>query len=81
MSTIIEKNLVLEHLKALRNELQHFKTEAMADLAMIKQWHTSLESQVASVHADMALIHGRIDRVDTRIDRIERRIELRDEPV
>jgi|APFre7841882630_1041343.scaffolds.fasta_scaffold259240_2 predicted nuclease with TOPRIM domain len=71
--------LILEHLKAIRNELRDFKTEATADLAMIKQRLTSLESQVASVHADMALIHGRIDRVDSHIDRIERRLNLRDE--
>lgn len=72
-------NLILEHLRALRNDLRDFKTEAMADLAMIKLRLTSLESQVASIHADMALIHGRIDRVDAHIDRIERRLELRDE--
>jgi len=75
------ENLILEHLKALRNELRDFKNEATADLAMIKQRLTSLEAQVASVHADMALVHGRIDRVDSRIDRIERRLDLRNEPV
>ena len=73
------ENLILEHLRALRNELRDFKIQAMADLTMIKQRLTSLESQVASVHADMALIHDRIDRVDMRIDRIERRLELRDD--
>lgn len=72
-------NLILEHFRALRNELRDFKTEALAGLTMIKQRLTSLETQVASVHADMALIHGRIDRVDTRIDRIERRLEMRGE--
>ncbi len=70
------ENLILEHLRLLRNELRDFRTETTADLAMIKQRLTSLESQVASVHAAMALIHGRIDRVDFRIDRIERRLEL-----
>lgn len=63
------ENLILEHLKALRNDLREFKAEAMADLSMIKYQLTSLESQVASVHSDMTLIHGRI----------ERRLELRDE--
>lgn len=77
MSDSVE-NLILEHLKALRNEMRDFKSESMADLALIKQRLTSLESQVASVHGDMALIHGRIDRVDSRIDRIERRLELQD---
>jgi predicted nucleic acid-binding Zn-ribbon protein len=72
------ENLILEHLKALRNDLRDFRTESMADLATIKQKLTSLESQVASAHADMASIHGRIDRVDSHIDGIERRIELRD---
>lgn len=62
------ENLILEHLKALRNDLREFKAEAMAHLSMIKYRLTSLESQVASVHFDMALIYGRI----------ERRLELRD---
>ena len=73
------ENLILEHLKALRNDLRDFKTEATAELVMIKQRLTSLEGQVAGVHTDMALIHGRIDRVDSRMDRIERRLELRDD--
>ena len=78
MSDNVE-DLILEHLKALRIELRDFKSESMADLALIKQRLTSLESQVASVHSDMALIHGRIDRLDSRIDRIERRLELQDD--
>jgi predicted nuclease with TOPRIM domain len=73
------ENLILEHLRALRNELRDFKTETVAELTLIKHRLTSLESQVASVHADMALIHGRIDRVDSHIDRIDRRLELRSE--
>lgn len=73
------ENLLLEHLEALRNELRYFKTESIAELVLIKQRLTSLESQVAGVHSDMALIHGRIDRVDSSIDRIERRLELQDD--
>jgi hypothetical protein len=72
-------NRILEHLKALRNEVRDFRTQALDDLRMIKRRLTSLEGQVASVHADMALIHGRIDRVDLRIDRTERRLEHRDD--
>ncbi len=70
------ENLVLEHLRCLRNELKDFKGEAMAELSLIKQRLTSLEGQVASLHGDMALIHGRIDRLDVRVERMERRLEL-----
>jgi hypothetical protein len=39
-----DENLILEHLKALRNELRDFKTQTMADLSLIKLRLTSLES-------------------------------------
>jgi len=73
------EHLILEHLKALRNELRDFKAQATSDLSLIKLRLTSLESQMAAIHSDMALIHGRIDLVDARLDRIERRLELREE--
>jgi len=38
------ENLILEHLKALREELRDFKTQTVADLSLIKLRLTSLES-------------------------------------
>lgn len=73
------ENLILGHLKALRNELRDCKVQATSDLNLIKLRLTSLESQMASIHSDMALIPGRIDLVDSRLDRIERRLELRED--
>jgi hypothetical protein len=52
----------------LWDRLRDLRTEVTADLALIKQRLTSLESQVAGVHADMALLHGRIDRIEHRMD-------------
>lgn len=74
------ENLILEHLKILRNDLRDFKTETIEELKMIKHRLTSLEGQTASIHADMALIHTRIDRVDVKMERIERRLELHENP-
>lgn len=73
-------NLILEHLKILRNDVRDFKTETIDELKMIKHKLTSLEGQTAGIHADMALIHTRIDRIDVKIERIERRLELHETP-
>ena len=37
---------------------------------------TSLESQVAGLHADFAGQSARIDRIEARLDRIEKRLNL-----
>jgi len=46
MSDNVE-NLILEHLKALRNELRGFRVESREDFASIKQRVNSLERGIA----------------------------------
>jgi chromosome segregation ATPase len=80
-------SLVLEHLKALRNELRDFRQETREEFAALKNRVGSLEDQianlhkqVASLHGDIAVIHARLDRIDNRLDRIETRLELVETP-
>lgn len=69
-------NLVIEHLKALRNELRDFWNEAREEFATLKMRINSLERGVAGMHDDAATLQARIDSVDSRIDKMERRLEL-----
>ena len=78
-------NLVLEHLRALRNELREFRTRHDQDMSDIKQRLTTLERGIGGMKRDTAELyddHARqqasIDRLAERIDRIERRLELRE---
>lgn len=70
------ENLIIEHLKGLRNELREFREETRADLQTIKMRLNSLERASAGLHDDNAITQTRLDRVDSRIDRIEKRMEL-----
>ena len=73
------ENLILEHLKMLRNEVkaQGIKMDEQFDSIRLRLG--SIESQLAGIHADVAVIHGRMDKFESRLDRIERRLELRNE--
>lgn len=70
------ENLVIEHLKALRNDIREFRQEAREELQTIKMRINSLERGQAGNHDDSVIIQTRLDRVDGRIDRIEKRLEL-----
>lgn len=78
MSEKVE-NLILEHLKMLRNEVKTQGIRMDEQFDSIRQRLGSIESQLAGLHADIAIIHGRMDKFESRLDRIERRLELRDE--
>lgn len=69
-------NLIIEHLKALRNELRDAKTDIQADLRDIKARLSSLESHQASAHFDSARQSSKLDELDRRIERVERRLLL-----
>lgn len=78
------ENLVLEHLRLLRNELRDFRHRHDEDMADLKQRMTTLERGIAGMKRDGAEMyddHARqqavIDRLAERVDRIERRLELR----
>lgn len=77
------ENIVLEHLRALRNDLREFRTRHDQDMSDIKQRLTTLERGIGSMKRDTAELyddHARqqasIDRLAERVDRLERRLEL-----
>jgi uncharacterized protein involved in exopolysaccharide biosynthesis len=69
-------NLIIEHLKNLRNELKDFREEARNEFAILKMRINSIEKGIAGMHDDASTIHARIDQVDGHISKIDRRLEL-----
>ena len=67
-----DSNLVLEHLRAIRDDLGIVKR----DTKEIKQRISNLESHVALLHGDFSNQSHRMDRLEERVERIERRLEL-----
>lgn len=77
------ENLVLEHLRALRNELREFRTRHDQDMSDIKQRLITLERGIGGMKRDTAELyddHARqqasIDRLAERVDRLERRLDI-----
>ncbi len=77
------ENLVLEHLKALRNELRDFRADTSDNFMQVKARLQSLEERlslaekgIANIHGDHALIQLRLDKQGDRLERIEKRLEL-----
>jgi len=74
------ENLILEHLKLLRNEVKAQGIKMDEQFESVRLRLSSIEGQMAGIHSDIAIIHGRMDKLESRLDRIERGLELRDEP-
>jgi hypothetical protein len=72
-------NLIIEHLKALRNELRTAKNDIQSDLRDIKARLASRENHQAGTDLDSNRQSNRSDEPDQRMERIERRLELHDE--
>lgn len=77
------ENLVLEQLRLLRNEVQSFRADLLAETSDIKHRLSMLESAVLSVRRDtvstdteLARHQAVMDRFAQRLERIERRLEL-----
>lgn len=70
------ENIIIEHLKALRNEIKEFRQEARTEFETLKLRINSVERGVAGMHDDNAILHTRIDTVDAHINKIEKRLEL-----
>jgi len=66
------ESIILEHLKAIRNDLGTLKE----DSTFMKARLSSIEHQLAGVHTDLAAINARLDSHDKRFERVERRLEL-----
>lgn len=77
-------NLVLEHLRALRSDVQTLRTEMHSEFKDVKYRLSSLELAMSGVKRDQAESLGDyarqqigIDNLVERIQRIEQRLELR----
>ena len=82
MSDNVE-NLLLEHLKALRNDVSVLRTEMHDEFRDLKHRVSSLEAAMVRLRGDLVGMQedtyrqqGRIDQIVERIERIERRLEL-----
>lgn len=76
-------NLILEHLRMLRNEVAGVRAEMHDEFRDVKLRLGSVESAVVSVRRDSTDQMGdavrqqlRIDQLAERLERIERRLEL-----
>lgn len=76
-------NLVLEQLRALRNEILAFRSENQSEFSEIKHRLTRVESSIASMRGenvgtqeDVYRQQGVIDSIKERLQRIEKRLEI-----
>ena len=63
---------ILEHLRAIRADIGTVKD----DNVFIKARMSSIEHQMAGVHADFATVNSRIDGIGRRLERIEMRLKM-----
>lgn len=82
MSENVE-NLIVEHLKGLRNELRDFRAEHQRDMEDLRQRFTHVERAMAGIKRDQANQYEDaarqqvgIDALLKRVERIERRLDL-----
>ncbi|MBK6866798.1 MAG: hypothetical protein IPG98_02280 [Burkholderiales bacterium] len=76
-------NLIIEHLKGLRSEIQSMRHAMQDEFKDVKHGLNQLEMQVLSgrreasgTQEDVYRQQGTIDAIKDRLDRIERRLEL-----
>lgn len=76
-------NLLLEHLKAMRNELREFRNEFHVETENLKHRMSSLETSMINVRREVttgdetdARHQVQLDQLVERIRRIEKRLEL-----
>ena len=76
-------NLVLEHLKPLRNELREFRSEFQTETENLKSRMSSLETSMINVKREVtagnetdARHQVQLDQIVERVRRIERRLEF-----
>ena len=82
MSDNVE-NLILEHLKGLRSEVQTLRAEMHTEFKDVKHRITSVETVIVGMKHESADIKGdyvrqqvSLDNIVERIQRIEKRLEL-----
>ena len=76
-------NLIIEHLKGLRSEVQTLRSEMHSEFRDVKHRLTSVETTIVTAKHEAADIRGdyvrqqvSIDSLLERIQRLERRLEL-----
>lgn len=76
-------NLLLEHLKALRNELRDFRNEFHSETENLKHRMSALETAMVNVKREVnagdetdARHQVQIDQLVERIRRLEKRLDL-----
>jgi uncharacterized coiled-coil protein SlyX len=75
------ENLVLEHLKASRNELRDFRTKTEDEFQDLSLRFSEQEQNQANLYQGFVRQQATIDQVRQRLDRIERRLELHDNTI
>ena len=77
------ENLVLEHLRAIRAQLDDLSRglgELRGRVSSIEHQLATIDRHLANMQGDIAMIHQRLDDQGVRLDRIERRLELSSVP-
>lgn len=72
------ENLVLEHLKALRNELRDFRTKTEDEFQDLRLRFSEQEQNQANLYQSVVRQQVSLDQIKERLNRIERRLELHD---
>lgn len=64
-------NLVLEHLRAIREEVSSLRSEQRERLDSIETRLQALELQVNGLHSTNAEFRGRFERIERRLDLVD----------
>jgi len=72
------EDIVLEHLRAVRNDIADLKNEMRGGFKDMRSRLASIEQHGAADAADAARQSAEIDELRDRIERLESRLELRD---
>jgi predicted nucleic acid-binding Zn-ribbon protein len=62
-------NIVLEHLRAIRNALADLQAEMRAEFHDLKVRMTGVEQ-------GLAVLNNRVDRIEVRLQKIDKRLDL-----
>jgi hypothetical protein len=73
------ENLVLEHLRALRNAVTTLTRRVDDGFAQVNIRLSAVEQQLTGLTTAVYGGHSRINDLERRVERIERRLELHDE--
>ncbi|MDT0496866.1 hypothetical protein RM530_05745 [Algiphilus sp. W345] len=70
-----QANIVLEHLRAMRNEIADLKKEMLQGFTNVEHRLGRVEATVGELHTDYAALSGRIDQVQADVRVLKSRTE------